>query len=148
MLWSEILKSGEYLQAKGELFDGEGYCCLGVLEHACGVEFHCVTTPGYANEWQDEYGASGVPGAEFMEDFETWVLDEAITETDVNAIERILEANDYLGDPTAGLRTEEENYANPSRVKDALAAMNDGGCSFNLIAQVIVDRGWDVMISR
>lgn len=29
--WIEKLESGDYPQTTGELFDGHGYCCLGVL---------------------------------------------------------------------------------------------------------------------
>lgn len=29
--WLEALRSGQHKQAKGELFRGKGYCCLGVL---------------------------------------------------------------------------------------------------------------------
>lgn len=30
--WLAALRSGEYKQCKGTLSDGEGYCCLGVLQ--------------------------------------------------------------------------------------------------------------------
>jgi hypothetical protein len=30
-LWLEALRSGEFSQARETLFDGESYCCLGVL---------------------------------------------------------------------------------------------------------------------
>ena len=29
--WAEALESGEYMQGYGQLYDGETYCCLGVL---------------------------------------------------------------------------------------------------------------------
>lgn len=33
-LWTDALESGEYTQAEGVLYDGEGnHCCLGVLRH-------------------------------------------------------------------------------------------------------------------
>lgn len=31
--WIEALRSGEYKQCRGTLYDGTGYCCLGVAEH-------------------------------------------------------------------------------------------------------------------
>ena len=37
--WIAALLSGEYKQAKGKLYDGEGYCCLGVLCKVLGGEF-------------------------------------------------------------------------------------------------------------
>lgn len=39
--WVKALRSGEYSQAKGWLYDGEGYCCLGVLAHIHpDIQFH------------------------------------------------------------------------------------------------------------
>lgn len=38
--WLTDLRSGKFKQAKGSLFNGEGYCCLGVA---------CITA-GYTNE--------------------------------------------------------------------------------------------------
>lgn len=35
--WVAALRSGEYQQARGTLFDGEGYCCLGVLCKVAGL---------------------------------------------------------------------------------------------------------------
>ena len=37
--WIAALRSGEYKQAVGALYDGEGYCCLGVLCKVLGEEF-------------------------------------------------------------------------------------------------------------
>lgn len=36
--WLEALRSGEYQQTKHKLFDGVGYCCLGVLCKVAGLE--------------------------------------------------------------------------------------------------------------
>lgn len=36
--WLDALESGEYAQAMGQLFDGSGYCCLGVACEALGLE--------------------------------------------------------------------------------------------------------------
>lgn len=35
--WIEALRSGDYEQARGTLYDGEGYCCLGVLCKVAGL---------------------------------------------------------------------------------------------------------------
>lgn len=42
--WVEALRSGRYQQAREVLYDGNGYCCLGVLL--------CVWGGG---EWQDDH---------------------------------------------------------------------------------------------
>jgi hypothetical protein len=35
--WVEALRSGEWTQATGQLWDGTGYCCLGVLCKVAGL---------------------------------------------------------------------------------------------------------------
>jgi len=35
--WVEALRNGEYEQAHEKLFDGKGYCCLGVLCQVAGL---------------------------------------------------------------------------------------------------------------
>lgn len=60
--WLKALRSGEYKQAGGALFDEEkvGYCCLGVLQHCLdgGVEYikkGCpCTVPSFA--WLEDEG--------------------------------------------------------------------------------------------
>lgn len=37
--WLEALESGELDQAQHNLFDGKGYCCLGVLCKVLGAQF-------------------------------------------------------------------------------------------------------------
>lgn len=37
--WVEALRSGKYQQARSRLYDGEGYCCLGVLCEVMGHKF-------------------------------------------------------------------------------------------------------------
>ncbi len=42
-LWTAALDSGEHEQATGHLFDGKGYCCLGVLAKVKGCSFFLGT---------------------------------------------------------------------------------------------------------
>jgi hypothetical protein len=35
--WLKALRSGKYKQARGTLFNGDGYCCLGVLCRTQGI---------------------------------------------------------------------------------------------------------------
>ena len=37
--WVEALRSGDYKQTTGVLYDGKGYCCLGVLCCLMGYKF-------------------------------------------------------------------------------------------------------------
>ncbi|HEY6018439.1 MAG TPA: hypothetical protein VIY48_00610 [Candidatus Paceibacterota bacterium] len=36
--WLAALRSGQYEQSKSKMFDGQGYCCLGVLQMELGGE--------------------------------------------------------------------------------------------------------------
>lgn len=36
--WLAALRSGRYEQCRGSMFDGKGYCCLGVLQMELGGE--------------------------------------------------------------------------------------------------------------
>lgn len=45
-LWLHHLRSGEVKQGTGRLFDGNGYCCLGVLQ--------CAVTGGRVEQENDE----------------------------------------------------------------------------------------------
>jgi hypothetical protein len=59
-LWLEALRSGEYMQTTGELRNGAGFCCLGVL-----CDLHAKQTG--KGHWKDDAyfsasaGDSGVP---------------------------------------------------------------------------------------
>lgn len=49
--WIDALESGEYVQTQSALYDGTGYCCLGVLCRIAGAEFQrVVTTHGHDYE--------------------------------------------------------------------------------------------------
>ena len=45
--WIEALESGKYQQTTGRLYDGKGYCCLGVLCDVLGCTFEHVSGIGY-----------------------------------------------------------------------------------------------------
>src|SRR5262245_7943484 len=36
--WVEALRSGKYKQCQNQMFDGDGYCCLGVAQLVVGLE--------------------------------------------------------------------------------------------------------------
>jgi len=47
-LWIKALRSGKFKQGTGRLFDGDGYCCLGVLASVVDPSKKC---------WDDEDSA-------------------------------------------------------------------------------------------
>lgn len=51
--WLAALRSGEYKQCGGQLYNGYGYCCLGVLE---------MVTLGEVDCYPDSGDAMGMPG--------------------------------------------------------------------------------------
>lgn len=58
--WLAALRSGEYAQCAETLSDGNGYCCLGVLETVLSGEVekdeHGVPLGVPSKEWLDEHG--------------------------------------------------------------------------------------------
>lgn len=144
-LWSNILISNQYQQAKGTLYNGVGHCCMGVLEDACGILFNYEDRAG---EYRDEFDSSGMPTTEFTYDYAPH-LEDLVTEEDRNAIGVILyeDGHEDWADIISEIVTEQQDFFDGSKVKDALAVLNDNGASFETIARVIVDRSWDVEVS-
>lgn len=67
--WLDSLRSGEYQQGKGKLQTGEGFCCLGVLEH-------CIE--GRVEEKENEDGvltSCGFPSMVWLEAHDIKFLD-------------------------------------------------------------------------
>jgi hypothetical protein len=55
--WVTALESGEYSQCEGALYDGEGYCCLGVYAKVvlgCADEDIKFPEPFTDWDWRDE----------------------------------------------------------------------------------------------
>lgn len=53
--WVKALRSGKYIQGKGELYSGEvmgkpSCCCLGVLEHVCGTPLEDIKGKGFTQD--------------------------------------------------------------------------------------------------
>ena len=49
--WVKALRSGKYKQCRGRLFDGRGYCCLGIVEKLAGVKPYGFVLEQGAREW-------------------------------------------------------------------------------------------------
>jgi hypothetical protein len=49
--WVKALRSGRYQQSRGQMHDGVGYCCLGVLAKEAGLRL----PPSDAYETSDDY---------------------------------------------------------------------------------------------
>lgn len=86
-LWLHHLRSGEVKQGTGSLFDGDGYCCLGVLQ--------CALTGGRLEQEYDE--PAYLPSW-------NWLRSEGIKFLDENGL---VEQFPYL--PTLGLHATSAN---------------------------------------
>lgn len=54
MKWAKALESGKYHQTKGQLFNGKGYCCLGVACILGGAKFEKNSIGNYVVQGTDE----------------------------------------------------------------------------------------------
>lgn len=101
--WPTALESGEFQQAKGVLFDGEGYCCLGV---ACELLSRLRLLP--RRGWQR---GSLLPAA-------------------ATKILRLGDSADYYANAS-------DKRRRVTRPAADLVQLNDGGESFEQIAEII-----------
>lgn len=107
--WVEALRSGEFKQAKGVLYDREhgSYCCLGV---ACFLAKKEGVIPKQAR-WSIPAGCD--------------------TEPALNLVDQFAPVKEWLG-----LREAEGAFGAKIDQK-GLARMNDNGCTFEEIADLI-----------
>lgn len=118
----EALESGEYPRASGALFDGWGYCCLGVADRVC---FNAVFT-------YDE------PERQYLDDKNNHEYLDTFRARELGLDKRLTEdENGYL--TGMGLHLYFGLYMNRQQ---ALARMNDAGYGFGQIAHVIRELGW------
>ncbi len=112
--WTAALRSGEYEQCTGVLYNGEGYCCLGVLCKVMGEKFSCVSKGIFYIEGEGD---------------STEVLPLAITSKAGMRSQR----GDII------LLDDEGN-----EIDDNLACLNDNGKTFAEIADIIDRRWEDL----
>jgi hypothetical protein len=116
--WLKALESGEYKQCTEALFDGTGYCCLGVADVVClgrtftrSTDHSCFFDNNGNTRVLDSVGAEML-GIETTSGWITEVLQEEFYEA--------IRAAGYLG-----------------QYKSSLAAYNDDGATFAQIAAAI-----------
>lgn len=129
-MWVDALRSGEYSQTHNRLRNakpgtpGYGYCCLGV---ACD-KFAEITGDGSWELFADNPDPKkGV--AQWPEVFRSHTDSEDYSETDLT----------YNVKEWLGLRSMSGAFTHPAHpdIPDSLARMNDRGCSFEEIADMI-----------
>jgi hypothetical protein len=124
--WVTALRSGKYEQGVGQLFDGEKYCCLGVL---CDI----YATETHQGKWweadEDDYG---------LYYFDAGLRDK----------HGMAPKDEYLSDvPPLKVRKwagMENKMGVISPSKQTLTQLNDDGNSFKKIAKVI-EKNWEAL---
>jgi len=138
-MWSTVLKSDKYTQGNGmlivELPTDENQrvtaCCMGVLEHVCGVEFIQEDDDIYRDEWgADEMPADIVANAAG--------LTQKVTFDEVAKLEEMFEGYDSE-------MLVREGWSR----KSVLAQFNDElEVDFEGIAEALIKLEWDVSIEE
>jgi hypothetical protein len=111
MKWAKALRSGKYKQTKNVLFDGEGYCCLGVACIVAGAKF----------EKRKDNDSQHYGGQYY------YVVNDDDSEDDKVLPDKIMKK--------MGMKTPEGTYNTNKSL--ALTGLNDDGKSFNKIADFI-----------
>lgn len=113
--WIKALRSGEYKQGRNQLKEGDCFCCLGVLTDLYAKEKGLTWGYQFMEGSEPVYGSAVLPHLRVLK----W----------------------------AGLKTANPLVAVPESIKgktgrncDSLAAMNDRGCTFDQIADVIEEQ--------
>jgi len=101
------LRSGEYQQTSGCLYDGSAYCCLGVAEAIAGAEWMALNDS--AGHYQDDYGSTAMTSDGARHDLGEW--------------------GEFLDARAPGAGT--------ACVAHVLADLNDNGKTFDVIADEI-----------
>lgn len=126
--WLQALRSGQYDQTQGTLYDGNGYCCLGLAEHVClAEEFNYDEDTG---EYKDSDGSGDLLTRSTAANLN---LDQPVEPEDIDVLDRYGYA--YQGGP--------DLTPGKSMRQNLLAGLNDSGHSFREIAEAIELLGWD-----
>lgn len=136
--WIRVLRSEKYMQTRHVLYNGEGYCCLGVADKVC---FGATFTG--ESDWDDE--GNVVETDMFNDDLgygetlpeiraEKLGLDRSITVYDKNNMEKFAVKE--------GVNIPQSTMYEGSR-EMVLTALNDTGFTFAQIADFLEFMGWD-----
>lgn len=135
--WLQALRSEKYTQIDGRLYDGTGYCCLGVADKVC---FNATFRPAVrlngdirTGTFQDD---KGMDGRLYNKRSDALQLNKYIMRRDVEM------AHNNPPDSIPYLTEELEDSMHASR-EDFLIDLNDKGYSFEQIADVIEVCQWD-----
>lgn len=123
--WLDALRSGKYAQAKNQLYDGNGFCCLGIADKVC---FNAYFEPGtYGGYFDDEDQSSSLSAHRARK----LGLLKSVSQTEVDfVLSKYVEVESL--DDSATLNRQ-----------DVLMRLNDEGYSFEEIADAIETLKWD-----
>lgn len=119
-IWVDALRSGEYAQGDGRLYNGEDYCCLGVL---CDIH-NKMTKAGIWTHNTDEDGIDWVVYRDNVYGYDNGeVLPRAVCEW------ADIDPNPNVGQHPCG-----------QKVYSTVAELNDYGYTFEDLARIIEER--------
>lgn len=120
--WVKVLRSGEYDQTTGKLYDNEGFCCLGVLTN----EYCRVIGGDFTKQLgTDILNYKTYTTSNISKEVKLWsgLMDKA---TPISKFKKTNKINKILNSNT-----------NLFNNREVLATLNDNGCTFPEIADFI-----------
>lgn len=127
--WLEALENHEFEQTQSRLYDGEGYCCLGVVDKVVfGAEFYFEGDPDGDGTYEDDMGEDLLLHADRVKPLE---LDVRITDEEFDDLKLLLTraTGQVIRDKAVDRQ-------------DVLSRLNDAGFSFEAIAEWIREHNW------
>lgn len=121
--WLKALRSGSFWQTHSVLYDGEGYCCLGVADIVC---FNAEFKQDHWGDWVDDTDRSSS------------LADKRANKLGLHTKLTIEERNSILKQ-----HRNLKNISGANDRQDILMRLNDSGYTFTQIADVIEKYGWD-----
>lgn len=140
--WLELLRSGQYQQTRNVLYDGEGYCCLGVAaEGIFNVEWEQSNNDWFEYSVGNEYACDNELIGSHAE---ALGLEREVTEEETKVYSGIVEfiVEDWEEDAQSEILATLHDMSDDTSRETWLILLNDAGFSFDDIAQFVTLAGW------
>lgn len=125
--WIKALRSGKYQQTQRTMYDGHGYCCLGVADVVCFNATFTNMTRMTVSKFVDDLGHSSSLPYERADYFN---LHEPVHREEIDVLANM-----------DTIRANLHGYDNRSRM-EVLVHLNDSNHDFSVIADAIEKVGW------
>jgi hypothetical protein len=128
--WIAALRSGGYKQCMGRLYDGSGYCCIGVLTQLSGLRLDLLLDT-------EEKQQMSMPRYLAGKEYESWLAQRT-------GFSGGWELADYACGGGSAVVPSRRDVKYPEQ----LSAMNDSGLTFSQIADMIEWWNHDVLYPK